>query len=173
MVTFWIIIGVLVFFLLASAGWASFSAAPWVPTWARDFSRIRALAAVQPGDTIFELGAGEGRLLRVFTQTQARSIIGYEISFIPFVIAWLRMRRQAPRVQVRCQDFFTAHFAGAQVIFCFLTPPAMRKLKVKFEAECKPGTRIISYAFTIPGWQPDCIDKPTRSAMAIYRYIVH
>lgn len=169
----WLTIAIIIgFVLVASAAWAGFKAAPWVPTWAKDFDRIRALADVQSIDTVFELGAGEGRLLKVFSATNAKKIIGYELSLLPFLIAWARFRRAAPRVQVLCQNFFHADLHPATVLFCFLTPPAMRKLKIKFEAECLPGTRIISYAFSIPGWTPDRVDKPTPNAITIYRYVV-
>lgn len=169
----WLTLTILIIFVvIASAAWAGFHGAPWVPTWAKDFDRIKSLASIQENDIVLELGAGEGRLLKVFTQTSAQKIIGYELSLLPFVIAWLRFQRFAPRVQVLCQDFFHADFQPATVIFCFLTPPAMRKLKIKFEAECQPGTRIISYAFSIPGWTPEVTDKPTPNAMTIYRYLV-
>lgn len=160
------------FIVIASAAWAGFHGAPWVPTWAKDFDRVRTLAALQETDVVYELGAGEGRLLKVFAATKAQTILGFELSFLPFLIAWVRLRRFAPRVQVHCQDFFKADFRKASVIFCFLTPPAMRKLKEKFAAECRPGTRIISYAFSIPGWTPDVTDKPAPNAMTIYRYVV-
>ncbi len=172
MVIIWSIIGVLVLVAIISAAWAGLRAAPWVPTWAKDFARIRELAQVQSGDTILELGAGEGRVLRAFVETPAQTIIGYEISYIPFLIATLRLRKYRPRVRVLCKDFFHASFTDASVIFCFLTPPAMRKLKVKCEAECRPGTRILSYAFSVPGWKADRVDKPTPNAMTIYRYVV-
>lgn len=166
-----VVIAVL-FILIASAAWAGFRAAPWVPTWGKDFHRVIELAHPTAGDVVYELGAGEGRLLLQFARTSAAKIVGFEISLVPFAIAWLRVRRLRPRVSVRFQDFFKTNFREADVIFCFLTPPAMRKLQPKFAAECKPGTRIISYAFSLPGWTPEVMDKPRPNAMAIYRYVI-
>ena len=162
----------ILFILIASAAYAGFRAAPWVPTWGKDFDRVVRLANLQAGEVAYELGAGEGRLLLQFARTPAAKVTGFEISLVPYAIAWLRVRRLRPRVTVRFQDFFKTDFSQANVIFCFLTPPAMRKLQLKFAAECKPGTRIISYAFSIPGWTPDVMDKPKPNAMAIYRYII-
>lgn len=158
--------------LIASAAYAGFRAAPWVPTWGKDFDRVVRLADLQPGDVAYELGAGEGRLLLQFARTPASKVLGFEISLVPFAIAWLRVRRLRPRVAILFKDFFRMPLGEANVIFCFLTPPAMRKLQPKFAAECKPGTRIISYAFSIPGWQPELMDKPKPNAMAIYRYVI-
>jgi tRNA A58 N-methylase Trm61 len=162
----------ILFILMVSAGYAGFRAAPWVPTWGKDFERIVRLAGLKTGETVYELGAGEGRLLLQFAKTPAANVTGFEISLVPYAIAWLRVLRIRPRVSVLFKDFFTADFGAANVIFCFLTPPAMRKLKQKFEAECAPGTRIISYSFSIPGWTPQVMDKPKPNAMAIYRYVV-
>lgn len=166
------IVVVILFILIASAAWAGFKAAPWVPTWGKDFARVLQLANLAAGEVAYELGAGEGRLLLQFAQTPAARIVGFEISLVPFAIAWARVRHLRPRVTVRFQDFFKANFGEADVIFCFLTPPAMRKLQAKFAAECRPGTRIISYAFSIPGWVPERMDKPRPNAMAMYRYVV-
>lgn len=162
----------LAFAIVTSAAWAGLLAAPWVPTWSKDFPRIQNLAALQADDTVFELGAGEGRVLRLFAQTPAKRIVGFELSLLPWCIAWLRTRTFAGRVEVLAKDFFRADFSFANVIFCFLTPPAMAKLKKKFATECKPGTRIVSYAFAIPGWEPELVDKPNEKAMAIYRYTI-
>lgn len=167
-----IIVIIILFVLLASAAWAGIKAAPWVPTWGKDFNRVVRLADLHSGEVVYELGAGEGRLLLQFAKTPATKVIGFEISLVPYAIAWLRVFRLRPRVEIRFQDFFKQDFKQANVIFCFLTPPAMRKLQKKFAAECRPGTRIISYAFSIPGWQPEIMDKPRPNAMAIYRYII-
>lgn len=162
----------ILFILIASAAYAGFRAAPWVPTWGKDFDRVVRLADLKAGEVVYELGAGEGRLLLQFYRTPAAKIIGFEISLVPYAITWLRVRRMRPRVNIRFKDFFKTNFREANVIFCFLTPPAMRKLQPKFAAECRPGTRIISYAFSIPGWTPQVMDKPRPNAMAIYRYVV-
>ena len=52
------------------------------------------------------------------------------------------------------ENFYKQDLSHADIIFCFLTPPTMLKLRDKFEKELKPGTKIISYAFHIEGWQP-------------------
>ncbi len=161
-----------IFIIMASAAWAGFKAAPWVPTWARDYARILQVASVREGDVVYELGAGEGRLLLQFARSPASRIVGFEISILPYAIAWLRTRALRPRVTVRMADFFKTDFQHASVIFCFLTPPAMRKLKEKCSRECRPGTRIISYTFSIPGWTPEVMDKPTPTAVPVYRYII-
>jgi len=157
--------------IVGTAAWASFKAAPWVPTWQYDYQRILNLVDLKEGETIFELGAGDGRLLPEFAKTKAKSIIGFEISVLPYIFGWFRVRKLKPRVQFKFEDFYKADFSKADVIFCFLTPPAMKKLKIKFEKECRPGTRIISYTFSILDWPLATKDKPTEKSIPIYKYL--
>lgn len=95
----------ILFILIASAAYAGFRAAPWVPTWGKDFDRVVRLADLKSGEIVYELGAGEGRLLLQFAHTPAAEITGFEISLVPYAIAWLRVRRLRPRVSVRFKDF--------------------------------------------------------------------
>jgi tRNA A58 N-methylase Trm61 len=156
--------------VIATAAYAGFRAAPWLPTRSRDLERILALAEIRPGSTVYEFGAGDGRLLKLFAKTQAGHVEGYEISLIPFIIGFLRTVKLRPRVHMRYRDFLKVSATPASTIFCFLTPPAMQKLQAKFSAECKPGTRIISYAFPIPQWVPKQVSKPNAKDMSIYSY---
>jgi hypothetical protein len=158
--------------IIGTAAWAGFKAAPWIPTWQRDYQRIINLAELKEGETIFELGAGDARLLSEFAKTKAKSIIGFEISVLPYIFGWFRVRKLKPRVQIKFEDFYKADFSQANVIFCFLTPLAMKKLKTKFEKECRPGTRIISYTFSIPDLPITIKDKPTEKSISIYKYII-
>ncbi|MFA6042466.1 MAG: hypothetical protein WCV85_04565 [Patescibacteria group bacterium] len=162
----------LVFLLVATAAYAGYRAAPWLPTRAADAQRLVDLAGVQSGDVVYELGAGDGRVLLPFTKTQAKSIVGFEISLVPYLIGLFRIRKFRPRVALRFRDFFKVSFNEAQVVYCFLTPKAMAALAPKFRQELQPGTRVLSYAFPIPGWEPEQVSKPTPEQMAIYKYIV-
>jgi hypothetical protein len=40
----------------------------------------------------------------------------------------------------------------------------------KLQKEIKPGARVISYAFEIPGWDPIIVDKPAKDKIAIFVY---
>lgn len=51
-------------------------------------------------------------------------------------------------------DLFTADLSKATVVTAYLSPSIMRILEPKLRA-LKPGTRIVSHAFTMPGWTPD------------------
>ncbi|MFH1207514.1 MAG: class I SAM-dependent methyltransferase [Patescibacteria group bacterium] len=168
-----ILLGIIVFF--GTAAYAGLKAAPWVPVFKRDIPRIIKLADIKDDDIVYDLGCGDGRVLvAMANSTPAKRLIGFEISVLPYL--WTKgriiFRGLSRRVEVAFSDFLRRDLGQASVIFCFLTPMAMKKLAPKFKAELKPGTRIISYSFSIPDFIPEAVDKPQPDRMAIYSYRV-
>lgn len=170
--TLWWLLALLAVFVVAgTAAWAGWRAAPYVPTRQADVERMLALAELRPGELVYDLGAGDGRFVLSAAKRGARAV-GYEISFLPYWVARLRLAlaRIGSAGRMEFHDFFHQSLAAADVVVCFLTPAAMAKLGPKFTAELRPGTRIVSYAFAIPGWTPLRKDKPTPRTMAVYLY---
>jgi len=119
----------------------------------RWFSSCTMVADVQEGELVYDLGCGDGRVVvALANNSPAELIVGYEVSLIPYI--WSRLRiiflGLSKRIDVRYGDFLNRDLSSADVIFCFLTPMAMKRLQPKFEKELKKGTRIISYSFHIP-----------------------
>ena len=111
---------------------------------------IYSLLPIEVDGTVYELGAGWGDILKELASRYPR-VKGYELSPLPWAVSYLRTKKCLR------QDFFEADLSDASLIICYLYPGAMRKLKLKFEKELKPGTWIISNTFQIPGWEPSRI----------------
>ncbi|MBI5404771.1 MAG: class I SAM-dependent methyltransferase [Candidatus Kerfeldbacteria bacterium] len=168
------LLGIIIFVIFATAALAGLKAAPYVPTYQRDVRRMLKLADVRPDELVVDLGAGDGRfLLTAAAEFKARGL-GFEFSFLPFVVARLRIiaRQLQSRVRIMPKDFFSQDLAAADVVTCFLTPAAMKKLEPKFQQELRPGARIVSYAFKLPTWVPSKIDKPTPTSTPVFLYRV-
>ncbi len=105
---------------------------------------------------IYELGAGWGTLaFPLAREYPSHKIIGYEISFFPYVYCLIRQHFSHLRnLQFSRQNFFHPSLKDAALVVCYLYPGAMRKLKEKFEKELRPGSHVISNTFAIPGWTP-------------------
>ncbi|MFA6098697.1 MAG: hypothetical protein WCV50_02900 [Patescibacteria group bacterium] len=167
-----LLLGIL--FVFGTAAYAGWVAAPWLPVFKKDIQRILNLAGIQPGDVVYDLGSGDGRVIvAIANNSSAKIVVGYEISFIPYIWSKIRIRFLGlnQRVEIRGADFLSRDLSQATVIFCFLTPKAMKKLGPKFERELRPGTRIISYSFSMPNWQPVETDRPSTKHIPIYKYI--
>jgi predicted RNA methylase len=113
------------------------------------------------GENFYDLGVGSGRSL-IAADKLKLNVTGFELSppiywFAKFNLFISGVKK--PKLYLH--NFYNQDLSNADIIFCFLTPPAMEKLKPKFEKELKSGTRVVSYAFKINGWQEyrilDCI----------------
>ncbi|MFA5021518.1 MAG: hypothetical protein WC508_00340 [Patescibacteria group bacterium] len=162
----------LVFAVLGSLALAGLSAAPWVPLWKKDIRRMLKVADVKPGEIVYDLGAGDGRIIIIAAAEFGALATGFEFAFLPYFLAWAKIKLLglSKKAKLKYGNFFRTDFSQADVICTFLTPQAMAKLKPKFETNTKSGCRIVSYAFSIPGWQPKIIDKPNQKTTVVYLY---
>ena len=104
---------------------------------------------------IFDLGSGWGGILISLSKLFPNStIIGYELSPLPYFISKLRVFFRKRNINVYREDFFKKDISDADIIFCYLSPYHMELLKEKF-SELPNGSVIISCSFPILGWKPD------------------
>ncbi len=145
--------GAIFFGALLSFIYAAWRAAPWVPTWSGDIARSLRLAQIGPGLRVYDLGCGDGRLVCAAAAAGADGV-GYEISWLPYVWARLRALSFRGKVRIHYRDFWHVNLGQADVVYCFLLPKIFPRLKTKLEAELRPGAKVITYVWAIPGWQP-------------------
>ena len=132
--------------------YAGLRGAPWLPTKARDIERIFSTVEIKPGQTFYDLGCGDGRLLFLAAEKGAFGI-GYEISFLPYLIAQVRriFSKQRKKIKIHFRDFWNADLRDADVVYLFAQPQYMEKLKLKLEREMKPGSVALSYCWSVDG----------------------
>jgi SAM-dependent methyltransferase len=140
----------------------------WVPTWQKDIKRFLVLAEIKPGQVVYDLGCGDGRLVIAAAHAGAKAI-GLEVSILPFVGGFLRKLLARSKAKIQFRDFWMVDLGSADVVYFFLIPRIYKQLKQKLEKELKPGARVIAYVWPIEGWQPVQVDKPEgRPAMYLY-----
>ena len=130
---------------------------PYVPTSFDTAKRMLRIAKVGPGDVVFDLGCGDGRLLILaIVSFKAKKAMGYEIrkDLCNTAKKEVEERKLREHITIVNGDLFNADLSKATVITLYLTYSANRELKPKLIAEVKPGTRIVSHDFEIPGWTP-------------------
>jgi SAM-dependent methyltransferase len=114
------------------------------------------LAGVKPGDVVYDLGSGDGRIPIAAVADYGARGVGIDID--PKRIAEAEANARAAgvegRVEYRLQDLFEADFSDATVVTLFLWPDINRKLRPKLMA-LRPGTRIVSYWHDMGDWKPD------------------
>jgi len=127
--------------------------APFVPTKRDRLATIMAMANVSPGQRAVDLGSGNGNI--VITLARAGAIAhGYEIN--PLLVMWSRWRIRraglADTATIYRQSLWLANLTDYDVVVIYGLPSMMPRLAEKLRRELKPGAKMISNAFHIPGW---------------------
>jgi SAM-dependent methyltransferase len=142
-------------YTVISTLWVSAHGAPWVPTKLRTVRRMLDMARVQAGETVYDLGSGDGRVLFVAAREFGARAVGIELD--PLRVLWTRgvacLLGVRNRVEVRRGDFFTQDFRDADVVVCYLLTSTNRRLADKLLDELRPGVRVVSNAFPFPDWE--------------------
>lgn len=127
---------------------------PFISTPKDDWQRICEAAELKPGQLVYDLGCGKANLLTTAVKGFGVKGVGYEIALWPNIWGRLRVWRQKADVEIRAKNFMYADIEKADVVFCYLFPHVMAQLEPKFQAELKPGARVVSYAFKMPNAVP-------------------
>jgi SAM-dependent methyltransferase len=117
------------------------------------------LAEVAPGDVVFDLGSGDGRIVILAAQKYGAAGVGIEID--PRLVEIARDVAREGRVDDRVAfvegDLFSADISPATVVTLYLNRSTNLRLEQKLKQELRPGTRIVSQQFPIGAWKPDTI----------------
>ncbi len=128
-------------------------APPLVPTPNRTVKKMLEFANIKTGTLVYDLGCGDGRIVRAAAK-QGATAIGYEISLPTYFLAWLWSLPQR-NVQIRFGNFWKKDFTDADVIFCYLMPDQMKKFMTEAWPKLKSGTRVISHGFRMKDLKTD------------------
>jgi SAM-dependent methyltransferase len=139
--------------------------APYLPTLSPQIKEALELAELKKGQTLLELGCGDGRVLIAAAKSGAQ-VIGYELNPLLYMFAWLRTRRYRSQVCVRWGNFWRASWPPADVIFVFLLPKYMSKLDKQCMRYPYMPITLVSIAFPIASRQP----QASRHSIYLYRY---
>lgn len=151
-VLFWTLLIGLV--LLIPTAYAGKIGAPWAPTRRRAIERALGELEIDEKDVIVDLGAGDGKVLLAAAARGAQAI-GYELSPIMWVVAWLRTIR-LPNARVQFRNFFRQTLPhDTTIIFMFLMPDTLPRLQRYLTKQSLPNLQfVLSYAFPFKDIQP-------------------
>lgn len=125
---------------------------PFVPTPWNVAKEMVDMAKLQPNQVVYDLGAGDARLLVVAKRVEPTIIAkGYELSPMIWLTGKLRLWLSGVRAHWTMRDLTTANLRDADCIMLYLIPGMMNLLEKKLNDELRPGTRVVSYAFQFAG----------------------
>jgi SAM-dependent methyltransferase len=145
--------------LATGRAWAQYTdtAPPFVTTPMEVVERMLSLAQTRQEDLVMDLGSGDGRIVIAAAKIYGAHGIGVELD--PDLVTVARANAQrvgvAPLTRFVNGDVLKTDLSHANVVTAYLLPWLMDALEQKFLAELAPGTRIVSHAFAMSGWEPD------------------
>jgi len=147
---------------------------PFVPTEKEVIKKMIKAANLKDGQKVYDLGCGDGRLLIEALKKKNVEAHGVEINRFINTLAKFRIWMAGKKADIIHKNFFKISLEESDVIFCYLFPKVMQKLKMKFQEELKAGTLVISYCFPISDWVPvktiqTRADKPKNFLIYVYQ----
>jgi hypothetical protein len=132
----------------------------WVPTPDDVVERMLTMAQVTPSDSVWDLGAGDGKIAIMAAKKFGARATGVEYN--PDMVKHANANAQAAGVAgsgqgkatIRHGDIFATDFSSATVITLYLLPALNMKLRPTI-LSMRPGTRVVSHSFSMEDWEAD------------------
>jgi ubiquinone/menaquinone biosynthesis C-methylase UbiE len=126
----------------------------YVPTPKDIVRKMLHLAGLRPGETVYDLGAGDGRVIIEAVRHFRGKAVGVEID--PERVSKIRGRLASTgtRAELIEGDLFQVDLSTADIISIYLSDLANAKLAPKLRRELKRGARVVSLDYPLPEWTP-------------------
>jgi SAM-dependent methyltransferase len=157
-----VVIGIIIFILFT---FVIAYGAPFLPTLKKNVKPAIKLIDLKPGQTLLELGSGDGRVLIAAAQADL-NVIGYELNPILFVISWIRTRKYKKQIKIVLGNYWNKKWPDADGIFVFLLDRYMEKLNTRITQRYKKPIKLVSFAFKIQSRQED----REKQGLFLYKY---
>ena len=132
---------------------------PFVPSPMHVVQRMLELAELKPGDVLYDMGSGDGRI--VIEAAKKFGVRGVGIDLNPELVAKARENAEREGVghltEFRAQDGLTVDISEATVVTLYMFKWFNNALRPKLQ-KLKPGSRVIAHDFDIDDWQPNRIE---------------
>jgi len=144
---------------------------PFVPTPPEVVSRMLDLAKVTKDDIVMDLGSGDGRIAIAAAQRGARA---FGVDIDPYRVEEARENAKkqgvADRATFEVRNLFETKIGDANVLTMYLLQTVNLQLRPRILSELKPGSRVVSHAFSMDEWQADHHEEV--NGRSVYLWIV-
>ena len=150
--------------------------APYVPTPQEVVDRMLALANVQKGDFVVDLGCGDGRIPVTAAKKYGARGLGVDIDPVRIEEANANARAAGVThlVEFKLQDALKTDVTSATVVTTYLLSQSNLRLRPIITKQLKPGSRIVTHSFSMGDWAPtksETFNDATGRSRTIYLYL--
>ena len=148
--------------------------APYIPTPQIIVEKMLESAHVKPGELVYDLGSGDGRILFTAVQEFGARAVGVEI--LPELCDRARERVRSlgleDKIKVIQGSALHVNLSPADMVTMYLLTGSNERMKPALEKYLKPGARVVSNQFPIKGWKPTSVVHARDGSMdhTIYVY---
>jgi len=153
--------------------------APYYPTPESVVVRMLKFAGLKPGEKLFDLGSGDGRIVVIAAQKFHADATGVELDAELVKQSSDRIRALGLDKSARIirGDLLRQDYSSADVLAVYLLPRSNERLRPLLEKELRNGTRIVAHDFVFRGWTPEreeyVEDDGAGRSHTLYLYVIH
>jgi predicted RNA methylase len=135
--------------------------APYVSSPLPVVRRMLILSELKPGELIYDLGSGDGRIVITAAKEFGARAVGVELreDLVKQAHEKVSELNLNGKVKIVQRDMFNVDLSPADVVTLYLTTSANEKVKPKLESELRQGARVVCHDYEILGWKPHKVDK--------------
>ena len=135
--------------------YSSIKGSPYVATNKKKLAKIFSQVSFKKNKNFFELGCGDGRILRYVVKKYQLKGLGVDIN--PLLILWARILTKLDKFDKQIvfirKNILDINLKNTNYIYIFLMPDLIRKVVNKMNKELKKGVIVISHGFKLDGWE--------------------
>ena len=149
--------------LLALGAWAPSysqqfskdSLAPYIPSPQEVVDRMLSAARVKPGEMVYDLGSGDGRIIITAAQKFQAHAVGVELraDLCKSTQARIKSLGLEDRVKLIHENMLKVDLSPADVVTMWFLTNSNLRLRPHLESQLKIGARVVSNEFPIRGWK--------------------
>lgn len=142
-----------------------FGSVPYVPSSMKTVRHMVEVSRVQPGETVLDIGSGDGRIVIEFAKKGAISH-GYEINPLLVLISrWaIKLKGLEGKAFIHYKSLYEANFGEFNIVSSYCLPKTMSDIETRLFEELPLGARVVSNTFKFKQW------KSSRKDGNVYLY---
>lgn len=153
--------------------------APYYPTPEPVAERMLKFAGLKPGEKMFDLGSGDGRIVIIAARKFGADATGIEIDpeLAKESAEKIRSMGLEKKARIVRGDILRQDYSSADVLAVYLLPRSNERLRPLLEKQLRNGTRVVAHDFVFRGWTPVreeyVEDDGAGRSHTLYLYVIH
>jgi protein-L-isoaspartate O-methyltransferase len=133
--------------------------APYYPTPEAIVEKMLRFGEVKPGEKVYDLGSGDGRIVIMAAKKFKANAVGVEFDDGLWKQSSERIRKLGLTANARIihGDLLVQDYSDADLLTVYLLPMSNDKVTPILEKQLKKGTRIVAHDFEFSAWKPEKI----------------